>query len=75
MDPSLFSRQKVKTLLALLVLHNGREFSRDKLVGLLWPDSEIMHGRKNFYGIWAMLRRALTLPSGECPYLIRQQQG
>ena len=74
-DPSLFSRQKVKTLLALLVLHNGREFSRDKLVGLLWPDSEIMHGRKNFYGIWAMLRRALTLPSGECPYLIRQQQG
>ena len=34
-----------------------------------------MHGRKNFYGIWAMLRRALTLPSGECPYLIRQQQG
>lgn len=74
-DPSLFSRQKVKTLLALLVLHNGREFSRDKLVGLLWPDSEIMHGRKNFYGIWAMLRRALTLPSGDCPYLIRQQQG
>lgn len=74
-DPSLFSRQKVKTLLALLVLHNGREFSRDKLVSLLWPDCEIMHGRKNFYGIWAMLRRALSLPSGECPYLIRQQQG
>lgn len=74
-DPSLFSRQKVKTLLALLVLHNGREFSRDKLVSLLWPDSEIMHGRKNFYGIWAMLRRALSLPSGDCPYLIRQQQG
>lgn len=74
-DPSRFSRQKVKTLLALLVLHNGREFSRDKLVGLLWPDGELMPGRKNFYGIWAMLRRALSTPSGDCPYLIRQQQG
>lgn len=48
--------------------------SRDKLVAFV-ADSEIMHGRKNLYGIWAMLRRALTLPSGECPYLIRQQQG
>lgn len=74
-DPSKFSRQKVKTLLALLVLHNGREFSRDKLVSLLWPESELVAARKNFYGIWAMLRRALSMPSGDCPYLIRQQQG
>lgn len=74
-DPSNFSRQKVKTLLALLVLHNGREFSRDKLVSLLWPDSELEPARRNFYGIWAKLRRALTTPSGDCPYLIRQQQG
>lgn len=27
------------------------------------------------YGIWSKLRRALATPSGECPYLIRQQQG
>ena len=74
-DPSTFRRQKVKTLLALLVLHNGREFSRDKLVALLWPESELEAARKNFYGIWAMLRRALATPAGECPYLIRQQQG
>lgn len=74
-DPSNFSRQKVKTLLALLVLNNGREFSRDKLVSLLWPDSELVPARRNFYGIWANLRRALSMPSGDCPYLIRQQQG
>ena len=53
-DPSLFSRQKVKTLLALLVLHNGREFSRDKLVGLLWPDSEMLFERPG-YGGWAQV--------------------
>ena len=74
-DASLFRRQKVKTLLALLVLNRGREFSRDKLVSLLWPDSDLMAARKNFYGIWSMLRRALRTPAGTCPYLIRQQHG
>ena len=74
-DPSNFSRQKVKTLLALLVLNNGREFSRDKLVSLLWPDSELGPARRNFYGIWSKLCHALSMPSGDCPYLIRQQQG
>ncbi|MFR1639924.1 MAG: AfsR/SARP family transcriptional regulator [Eggerthellaceae bacterium] len=74
-DPTLFRRQKVKTLLALLVLNRGREFSRDKLVTLLWPESDLVAARKNFYGIWSMLRRALRTPSGGCPYLIRQQQG
>lgn len=74
-DPTLFRRQKVKTLLALLVLNRGREFSRDRLVGLIWPESDLESSRKNFYGIWSKLRRALATPSGECPYLIRQQQG
>lgn len=74
-DASKFRRQKVKTLLALLVLNRGKEFSRDKLVSLLWPDSELEAARKNFYSIWSMLRRALTTPAGNCPYLIRQQNG
>lgn len=74
LDPTFFRRQKVKTLLALLVLHGGREFSRDKLVSLLWPESELEAARKNFYGIWSMLRRALSTAPGTCPYLIRQQQ-
>ena len=74
-DPARFRRQKVKTLLALLVLNRGREFSRDRLVSLIWPESDLESARKNFYGIWSMLRRALTTPSGDCPYLIRQQQG
>lgn len=74
-DPALFRRQKVKTLLALLVLERGREFSRDKLASTLWPDSDPQPARKNFYGIWSSLRRALTTPAGTCPYLIRQQNG
>ncbi|OUO90480.1 SARP family transcriptional regulator [Gordonibacter sp. An230] len=74
-DAHLLRRQKVKTLLALLVLNRGKEFSRDKLVGLMWPDSNLEAARKNLYGIWSMLRRALTTPEGTCPYLIRQQNG
>ena len=74
-DPLQFNRQKVRTLLALLVLNRGREFSRDRLVGLLWPDSDLAMARKNFYGVWSQLRRALKTPVGTCPYLIRQQNG
>ncbi len=74
-DPARFRRQKVKTLLALLVLNRGKEYSRDKLVSLLWPESNLEAARKNFYGIWSMLRRALSTSAGTCPYLIRQQNG
>lgn len=72
-DASRFRRQKVKTLLALLVLNRGREYSRDTLVSLLWPESDQECARKNFYGIWSLLRKALKTPAGTCPYLIKQQ--
>ena len=74
-DPGRFRRQKVKTLLALLVLNRGREFPRDRLVGIMWPESEVDSARKNFYSVWSHLRRALSGPSGACPYLVRQQNG
>ncbi|MCQ4882332.1 hypothetical protein NE624_18815, partial [Alistipes onderdonkii] len=70
-----FRRQKVKTLLTLLVLNRGREFPRDRLVGIMWPASETDSARKNFYSVWSHLRRALSGPSGACPYLVRQQNG
>lgn len=72
-DPAKLRRQKVKTLLALLVLGRGRDVSRDRLMEALWPDAPFDAARKNFYGIWSLLRAALSLPQGGCPYLIRQQ--
>lgn len=74
-DDAWFRRKKVRSLLALLVLNRGREFPRDKLVAMLWPDSDVDAARKNFYGIWSILRRALAAPDGTCPYLIRHQNG
>lgn len=73
-EAEAFSRQKTRMLFELLVLHRGREVSKDRLVALLWPESDEKQGRKSFYAAWSQLRRALEI-DGECPYLIRTQTG
>ena len=72
-DPRLFSRRKVKALLALLVINQGKEFSRERLCKILWPDSNASSAQRNLYGIWSQLKRALSIPKGGCPYLIHTQ--
>lgn len=74
-DVARIKRNKVKTLLAILVLARGRDVSRDLIVQSLWPDSDIEAARRNFYTIWSSLRNALELPDGTCPYLIRRRGG
>ena len=73
-DVSRFSRQKTKTLLALLVLNRGRELSRARLLEMLWPHMTREAAQKSFYTVWPQLRRALEF-EGSCPYLLRDQGG
>lgn len=73
-DPKLISRKKTKTLLALLTTSKGKELSRDHLAESLWPESSLDAYKRNFYGIWAQLKKALSV-DGKCPYLIRTQSG
>lgn len=73
-DPKLIRQQKVKVLLAVLVLARGREVTRDRLAQMLWPKSAPASARKNLYSTWSKLSRALTV-EGSCPYLIRDQLG
>ncbi len=73
-DASKFSRQKTKTLLALLVLNRGRELSRSRLLEMLWPHMTREAAQKSFYTVWSQLRRALEF-EGSCPYLLRDQGG
>ena len=73
-DMQAFSRQKTKTLLALLVLARGRELSRERLLETLWPDSPYGCAIKNFYSVWSQLKRGLDY-EGTCPYLLRDQGG
>ena len=68
-------RRRTRVLLALLAVNMNCEMSRDKLITMLWPDADYLAGRKNFYTIWSELRRALVLSDGECPYLVRHQNG
>jgi len=70
----LKNHRKAKILLALLVVGRGRSVSRDYLAGLLWPESSPAAARKNFYGVWMKLSRALEV-EGSCPYLVRDKGG
>ncbi|MDR2715976.1 MAG: hypothetical protein LBB46_04430, partial [Coriobacteriaceae bacterium] len=72
-DPRLFSRQKVKVLLALLVINQGRELPRERLCKMLWPHSDLTASQRNLYSLWAMLKQALSSVTGSCPYLIHTQ--
>ncbi len=73
-SPDAFKRQKNRVLLALLVLNKGGEISRDKLMDMLYPDSEYDAARKNLDSTWCSVKKALKLPDGSCPYLIRRNK-
>lgn len=74
-DSALLRRTKTQSLLAVLTINRGNEVSREQLLELLWPGKDPDLARRYFYTIWSDLRRALTAPSGTCPYLLRRQQG
>ena len=71
-DDRLLTRRKSRTLLALLVLNHGREVSVDYLSTTFWPQTAPSAARKNFYALWSLLRRVLSV-DGQCPYLIRTE--
>ena len=70
-----FKRQNSRVLLVLLAVNQGREVSRDVIAEKMWPRSSIKVARKNFYSAWSHLRKALSLPDGTCPYLVRHRYG
>ena len=74
-DPALLKRRNVRLLLALLVSNLGRELLRESVCSSMWPESDSDTARKNFYSVWSKLKKALTLPDGTCPYLVRHQMG
>ncbi len=71
--PEAFRKQKAKTLLAILVLHRGYEVPRQELLDIMWPSSTADRAVANFYSLWSVLRRAVSTPDGQCPYLVRNQ--
>lgn len=72
--PHLFNRRKVRLLLALLVVHRGRDITRDALSSMMWPELPRASRAKNFYKIWHGLESALS-GDESCPYLVRDRYG
>ena len=75
LDEDSLSAAHVRSLIVLLAENPGREISRDAICKAMWPDSSIEVSRKSFYSVWSKLKRALSLPDGSCPYLIRHRMG
>lgn len=69
LDASAFTQTKMRALLAVLTMANGREVSRDRLLDTLWPTATERTALKNLYSNWAALKRTLSLPDGSCPFL------
>lgn len=74
-DHHLLKRQNVRTLIALLAVNRGHELMRETLAKAMWPESDPDSRKKNFYSAWSQLKKALSLPDGTCPYLVRHQYG
>lgn len=70
----ILTREKAKTLLALITLSRGREIAREKLVRMLWPETDFDSANKNLYVVWSYLKRSLSVGQS-CPYLQRTQNG
>ena len=74
-DKGKMTRKNTRAVLVMLAASRGKELSREAAAKALWPQSTKDHARRNYYTVWSDLRRALTLPDGTCPYLIRRQFG
>ena len=61
--------RNAQSLLAYLVLNAGKSHRRERLAGLLWPDSSEENARSNLrHELWR-LRKALE-SGGEAPFLV-----
>lgn len=50
-----FKRQKVKQLMAMLVLENGNELNRHDVANVLWPGSSKIQKQRNLNALWCLL--------------------
>lgn len=54
-------KRQVRQLLAFLILHRGREVSREKIFLEMWPESDFERARNSFYIVWGHLKKALEI--------------
>lgn len=57
-DATVYQR-RVKLLLGILAVNQGKELYCDYVASSIWPDSNYEKRRKGFYNVWWMLMRAI----------------
>jgi DNA-binding SARP family transcriptional activator/predicted ATPase len=68
-EPASFESDKVRALLAYLVVESEGPHRRERLAGLLWPDWPETSARNNLRHTLAVLRRTIGDHEAEPPYL------
>lgn len=68
-----FGRKNVKILCCILAIENGNEIGKSQLAQIIWPDTDEESRRINMNALWSVFRKIFTMPNGECPYLIKNQ--
>jgi adenylate cyclase len=69
-----FESDKVRGLLAYLGVESGRAHSREKLAGLLWPDSSETAARANLSHVLTNLRQVLGDRDAQTPFVLASRQ-
>jgi DNA-binding SARP family transcriptional activator len=69
-----FESNKVRALLAYLVVEAGRSHQRSALAGLLWPDHSEELARTNLRHVLRQLRQTLPDQHGDPPLVLATQQ-
>ena len=69
-----FESDKARALLVYLVVESGRPHSREKLAGLLWPDSTEARARASLSEAISNLRDVLGDREEESPFFLTSRQ-
>ncbi|MEM7128515.1 MAG: tetratricopeptide repeat protein [Chloroflexota bacterium] len=69
-----FYSDKVRALLAYLVVEAEQSHSRAKIAGLLWPEQDETKARQNLRQALAQLRKSLREKENPIPYILANQQ-
>ena len=72
-DCTDFARRKARELMAILVMREGREMSRDQLAAALWPEAGLSQRTASLYSSWSLLRDAMARATGmpDGPHLVK----
>src|ERR1700722_100484 len=70
-DMIRFRVQKAGSLLAYLALHLNADVSRDVLIDTLWPDADLLRGRRRLSDSLSILRPQLEPPDVEQHYVLQ----